>query len=33
MIGSNPKELEVLWNPDGASQSETPREGQIKRIF
>ena len=30
----NPKELEVLWDPDGAaSQSETDREEKIKRVF
>lgn len=30
----NPKELEVLWDPDGAaSQSETDREEKIKRAF
>ena len=30
----NPKELEVLWDPDAAaSQSETDREEKIKRVF
>ena len=31
----NPMELEVLWDPDGASpsQSDTPREDKIKRIY
>ena len=29
----NPRELEVLWDPDGASQSDTTREDKIKRIF
>ena len=30
----NPRELEVLWDPDGASsQSETDREEKIKRVF
>ena len=29
----NPKEFEVLWDPDGASHSETAREDKIKRIF
>ena len=31
----NPKELEVLWSPDGTSESEseTTREDKIKRAF
>ena len=31
----NPKELEVLWDPDGTSQSQSDaaREEKIKRIF
>ena len=29
----NPKEFEVLWDPDGASHSEIAREDKIKRIF
>ena len=31
----NPMELEVLWDPDGAaqSQSDTAREEKIKRIY
>ena len=29
----NPRELEVLWDPDGASQSDATREDKIKRIF
>ena len=29
----NPKEIEVLWDPDGASQPETPREDKIKRVY
>lgn len=31
----NPKQLEVLWSPDGTpeSESETTREDKIKRVF
>ena len=29
----NPKELEVLWSPDGTSESEDTREAKIKRAF
>ncbi len=29
----NPKEIEVLWDPDAASQTETAREDKIKRAF
>lgn len=29
----NPKELEVLWSPDGLSETEDAREGKIKRVF
>ncbi len=29
----NPRELEVLWAPDGASQPETSREDKIKRAL
>ena len=31
----NPKKLEVLWSPDGASESESEdtREDKIKRVF
>ena len=29
----NPKEIEVLWDPDGASEPETAREDKIKRVF
>ena len=29
----NPKELDVLWSPDGCSGAEAAREGKIKRIF
>ena len=29
----NPKKLEVLWSPDGDSESEGAREDKIKRVF
>lgn len=29
----NPKEIEVLWDPDAASPRETTREDKIKRAF
>jgi len=29
----NPKEIEVLWDPEGMSQTETNREEKIKRVF
>lgn len=29
----NPKEIEVLWDPEGTSQTETNREEKIKRVF
>ena len=29
----NPKEIEVLWDPEGTSQTETNREDKIKRVF
>ena len=29
----NPKEIEVLWDPDPASETETAREDKIKRVF
>lgn len=29
----NPRELEVLWAPDGAPQPETSREDKIKRAL
>ena len=29
----NPKKLEVLWSPDGDSDSEGAREDKIKRVF
>ena len=29
----NPKKLEVLWSPDGASDSEDARAEKIKRAF
>lgn len=29
----NPRELEVLWAPDGAAQPETSREDKIKRAL
>lgn len=29
----NPKEIEVLWDPEGTSQTETNREAKIKRVF
>ena len=29
----NPKKLEVLWSPDGDSESEGTREDKIKRVF
>ena len=29
----NPKEIEVLWDPDGTSEPETIREDKIKRVF
>ena len=29
----NPKEIEVLWDPEGTSQTETDREEKIKRAF
>ena len=29
----NPKEIEVLWDPDGTPEPETTREDKIKRVF
>lgn len=29
----NPKEIEVLWDPDGTPEPETIREDKIKRVF
>ena len=29
----NPRELEILWAPDGTPQPETSREGKIKRAL
>ncbi|RKU39073.1 hypothetical protein C6496_03140 [Candidatus Poribacteria bacterium] len=29
----NPKEIEVLWDPEGTSQTETNREEKIKRVY
>ena len=29
----NPKEIEVLWDPEGTSQTETNRAEKIKRVF
>ena len=29
----NPKKLEVLWSPDGDTESEGAREDKIKRVF
>ena len=29
----NPKEFEMLWDPDSVSQTDTPRENKIKRVF
>ncbi len=29
----NPKEIEVLWGPEGPSQTDTTQEGKIKRVF
>ena len=29
----NPKEIAVLWDPEGTSQTEANREVKIKRIF
>ena len=29
----NPKEIEVLWDPEGTSQTEPAREEKIKRVF
>ncbi len=29
----NPKEIEVLWDPEGTSQTETDREEKVKRVF
>ena len=29
----NPKEIEVLWDPNAESQPETDREDKVKRVF
>ena len=29
----NPKEIKVLWDPEGTSQTETNREEKIKRVY
>ena len=29
----NPKKIEVLWDPNATSQTETAREDKIKRVF
>ena len=29
----NPKEIEVLWDPDGTPEPDTAREDKIKRVF
>ena len=29
----NPKEIEVLWDPEGTSQPEADRDEKIRRVF